>query len=88
METPVSYLGTKISDMMFMFDLIGTDKMLVYRKTDRKLLLISKFGPVISETFTGEEYTYEQFIDKAKSIFTAALNETDVTIFECKIGWS
>lgn len=88
MKKPISYLGYKINDKLYNYDFVGTNKMLVFRKYDRTLLLITKDGMLISETRINQDYTFEEFIAKAKDIFTAAIDSTDNTVFNHSLSWS
>ena len=81
MEENTSILGKKESNSFFTYDFIGTDKMVTYSQTNKKLHLLIKDGmykgKILLEIDTGIPFTYEQFLVQAKSIFTEIINRSE-----------
>jgi len=77
MDQSKSVLGTKLSEFVYTYDLIGTDKMLMYKRLDKNIILLTKNGVILETINTGIEFTYEQFIDQARHVFTEIINRAD-----------
>ena len=88
MKKPISYLASKLSEKIYMYDMVGMDSIITYNLNERLLIVMTKDGVHISRTENVVLESFDKFVEQAKSIYIKTLDRSNGTCFEQKRGLS